>query len=540
MRSWPPARSDVVARVSVPQGTQPTGLYLAGERLVVLGAFIDPQGALHGTRALVYDVSDRARPELTRTVDIEGQLIASRRVGRELYVVTNTQLRMPEKLARAAQALAQQLQQPQGVGLRPWEQQDRLARWLRAELTASVSDADLEEALPRVRDRGRLARLACADLWLPRDVNQLGVVTLTRVSLVGEPSATVGVMGYGSQMVYASSRALYVTAQAWDQQAWPRRIVPRTRIHKFALRGPTGAPSYEGSGAVPGSPLNQFSLSEHADHLRVTTTSIDENGGGQTINNLFVLRASDRRLAIVGAITGLAKGERIFAARMFGDKGYIVTFRQTDPLYTVDLSDPTQPRVAGELKVNGFSNYIHPIGGDLLLTIGQDADDRGRVQGLHLQVFDVSDAERPRRRFHHRMNLAGYSWSPAQHDHHAFTYDPRTRTLAVPAQFQGGKNDFAGLLLFRVDPRHGIDELGRIGHDDLGERYRALVCAGGSPQLQAAYCQDGNRAAWRGIINRSIIIDDHVYSFSQFGLQVNALDEPAKAVASVPWLRSPG
>jgi uncharacterized secreted protein with C-terminal beta-propeller domain len=125
-------------------------------------------------------------------------------------------------------------------------------------------------------------------------------------------------------------------------------------------------------------------MSEHNGDLRVATTDWSWNGqqGG---NHLFVLRPHGTRLDVIGAIRGLAKGERIYAGRMFGDKGYLVTFRQTDPLFTLDLSDPRHPRVAGELKINGFSNYIHPMGNDLLLTIGQDATEQGRVTGLHLR-----------------------------------------------------------------------------------------------------------------------------------------------------------
>jgi Beta propeller domain/Vault protein inter-alpha-trypsin domain len=198
----------------------------------------------------------------------------------------------------------------------------------------------------------------------------------------------VGAMVSGGQ-VYASTESIYVSAPAyiWNQQGYANY---QTQIHQFALTKNDGRPTYVASGAVDGQLLNQFSMSEHEGNLRVATTDWNWNGneGG---NHLFVLHANAHHLDTIGAIRGLAKGERIYAGRMFGDKGYLVTFRQTDPLFTLDLSDPRHPKVAGELKINGFSNYIHPMDDNLLLAIGQDADDTGRVQGFHMQVFDVTD-----------------------------------------------------------------------------------------------------------------------------------------------------
>jgi len=176
----------------------------------------------------------------------------------------------------------------------------------------------------------------------------------------------------------------------------------------------------------------------------------------------------------VGAIRGLARGERIYAARMFGDKGYIVTFRQTDPLFTVDLSNPHEPRVVGELKVNRFSSYIHPLDRDHLLTIGQEADDRGRRLGAHLQIFDVRDFKHPRRTHHYQLHQLGpYAQSAAQQSHRAFTYDPRTRVLAIPLVYNNhAKRDaFNGLLLLRAGAQ-GFEELGRVSHASLWPQAR--------------------------------------------------------------------
>ena len=124
-----------------------------------------------------------------------------------------------------------------------------------------------------------------------------------------------------------------------------------------------------------------------------------------------------------GRIGELGKGERVYAVRFVGDVGYVVTFRQIDPLYTVDLADPERPRVLGELKIAGYSAYLHPIGEDLLLGIGQNADAEGRRLGTQLSIFDVSNLRRPQLLHHEAL---GAGWSEAENDHHAFLFWPRT------------------------------------------------------------------------------------------------------------------
>src|SRR5262249_50020037 len=144
--------------------------------------------------------------------------------------------------------------------------------------------------------------------------------------------------------------------------------------------GRGGKPRFEARGTIRGTVLNQFAMSEHNGYLRVATSD------NWATNDLYVLRSTGGRLETAGLLTGLGKNERIFAVRMLGDRGYVVTFRRTDPLFTLDLSNPNRPEVAGELHIDGFSTYLHPLGKHHLLAIGQDADPRGIPTGLHLQV----------------------------------------------------------------------------------------------------------------------------------------------------------
>jgi uncharacterized secreted protein with C-terminal beta-propeller domain len=194
-----------------------------------------------------------------------------------------------------------------------------------------------------------------------------------------------------------------------------------------------------------------------------------------------------------------------------GAKGYVVTFEQIDPLYTLDLSEPTQPKVVGELEVTGFSSYLHPIGDDYLLAVGQEADEEGRVIGLAVSIFDVRDFADPK--LAHRYLIESeddtWSWSEALHDHHAFTY--HRGVLSIPAYIGGAQESFSGLLVLAVDPEDGIWELGRIDHQDLST---------------------SEDRAW---MRRSVYIEDAIYSLSSAGVKVNSLSNPEVELAKVPF-----
>jgi uncharacterized secreted protein with C-terminal beta-propeller domain len=150
------------------------------------------------------------------------------------------------------------------------------------------------------------------------------------------------------------------------------------------------------------------------------------NQGTATESSVYVL---DSGLRQIGHVGGLGKGEQVYAVRFVGPTGYVVTFRQTDPLYVVDLREPTAPRVSGELKINGYSSYLHPAGDGRLIGVGQDGSDNGQLTGLQVSLFDVSDPARPSRLS--RYALPG-GYSQAESDPHAFLYWPATGTLVIP------------------------------------------------------------------------------------------------------------
>jgi hypothetical protein len=240
----------------------------------------------------------------------------------------------------------------------------------------------------------------------------------------------------------------------------------------------------------------------------------DPIGPTGTDSVVWVLRDEGGELRQIGSVGGLGRGEQIQSVRFMGDIGYVVTFRQVDPLYTVDLSDPANPQVMGELKIPGFSSYLHPITDGLLLGIGRDADLSGRTTGMQLTVFDVSDLSSPTEI--QRVSLPDAS-SNAEWDHHAFLWWPETSTAVVPVQEFAPTGVFTGAIGYRVGPA-GIGELGRVTHPE-----DPTFIDGSCPP--GADCVEPIELAFGGTpITRSLVVDGRLVTVSSAGLETSDLN----------------
>ncbi|MFT5506399.1 MAG: hypothetical protein ACI8XC_004127, partial [Gammaproteobacteria bacterium] len=296
----------------------------------------------------------------------------------------------------------------------------------------------------------------------------------------------------------------------------------QTAIHHFSI-GET-KPVYQSSTAVAGYINDVFSMSFNNDHLRVATSErFRQNIEGVTIedaNHLFVLKDNDTKgMDITGQVLGYAPGEQIFSARFFSDKAFVVTFRQVDPLFGFDLSDPTNPTIVSELKIPGFSTYIHPLSEDLLITIGEDGDETGSNNDIAIKLFDVSDLSDMRLLDNFVPSPgSGYSWSAASWDHHAFNYHAEANMLVIPySSYNYGQNSgFSGMLAMNIDTDAAlISELGRIDHRAL----RTSQCS----QSGNEFCQyDSYYNYWPSQPRRSVIMTDdanrYLYAISSIGL----------------------
>jgi hypothetical protein len=400
-----------------------------------------------------------------------------------------------------------------------------------------LAESTIEDWLPRYAlsgagDPNEGPLVDCDDIRHPEVYSGTAMLTVLSVDLAGSLRAegSVGVMADG-QTVYGTESSLYI-ADDHSSFAFPTDIgpsapllaeplaEPQTEVHKFDVTEP-GQPRYVGSGVVDGRILNQYSLSEYDGHLRIATTEDNLSVAPVPVpgdvpasqSRVAVLTQRGDRLVEVGSVGGLGKGEQIYAVRFVGPVGYVVTFRQTDPLYTLDLSDPTRPRVVGELKIPGYSAYLHPAGDGRLIGVGQDANANGQVQGGQVSLFDVTDVAAPTRL--DTYTITG-GWSDVEYDPHAFLYWPDTGTVVLPVWAYGAAGGSlengeklamaAGALVLRLDG-DALIEVGVLSH---------VRSAG-----QVDWSHDPS-------IRRSLIIGETLWTVSGSGAMASDLDDLAE------------
>jgi len=300
-------------------------------------------------------------------------------------------------------------------------------------------------------------------------------------TLFQSQSSISGIMLPTSDMdIYANNDMLIIGARGYENVDGESYWNEYTYLVGFDLIYGLAIPSAVGK--VQGYVLNQFSMDHYNNYLRVATATNAKWGiinskkqkyGEITpsTNQVYILQKQGTEFQIISQVNDLGTTERIYSVRFVQDRGYVVTFRIIDPLYTLDLSQPTNPRVVGELKISGYSNYIHPIDdGNTLLTIGQDADEiTGALKGLQISLFDVSDMSNPTLL---QKKVVQDSNSDAQYDHHAFRYLPLSKVLIIPvSSYYNSKELFDGFYLYSIDSSKTktegiVDKIGEVIHAD--------------------------------------------------------------------------
>ncbi len=473
-------------------------LWMGSMNRIVPGAAIFPVGVTQ-TVVSVFDITERAEPALLSRTALDGDLVAARSSDGVVRLVLRTPFttRLPFVYPSTPEAT---------------ETAERVNREI-------LDAAGLDALLPRIVElpvsdvsgAGETATrpaLACDEVARPATPAGYGTLWVATMAVDAEtptPDGAAAVLASGD-VAYATADSLYVATSPWSP--WMPRPMPMvvadggatgsvsasggpvTDIHAFALDGT--AARYVASGEIPGTLLNQFSMSEFGGDLRVAATTdgswSDAGGATPSSSAVRVLRRNGDTLVQVGALEGLGVTERIHAVRFIGDRAYVVTFRQVDPLYVVDLADPTAPALRGELKIPGFSSYLHPIGDGLLVGVGYDADEAtGATTGMQLSLFDVRDPAAPQRIG--TLGL-GNGWSPAGGDHLAFLWWPDATggggRVILPVQNWDDDRPvpFNGAVVATVDPATAtVAEAGRVEQTASGDPWsstieRALVVEG--------------------------------------------------------------
>ena len=481
-----------LARTQLP-GMRPgygdTEILLVGDRLVALSTGVDAADeedwTSPTTRVAVVDVSDPASPEVLETLSVDGTLDSVRQHGDLVRVVVATGLpaldfRTPGSRLGERSALAHNRRLVRRTTLQDWLPQ------------GSVGDGDSTDLVP------------CDAVAVPEDetgaLGTTSVLTLTPDSVDAGQFPTTGVaLASPSSTTYTSTDRLYLATDAggwampWrasadlmgrsllDTPVEPTGEPGRTHLYAFALDGPTT--TFTAAGTVDGSVANRWSMDSADQVLRVAVGPTEATGN---FSSVLTLAERDGRLVETGRVDRLGVDEEIKSVRWFDDLAIVVTFRQTDPLYAVDLTDTDAPRLLGELKIPGYSQYLHPISDTRLIGVGQRADPRtGAERGGQAALFDIADLRNPR-----RLDTVAYprhSWMNAAEDPRQFTWLPGASTaFTVVTDGETGRTAWLtqltvtedGLREHRTEVDHGHDVL-RVRLLPLGERRVALVTGDG-------------------------------------------------------------
>ena len=489
VKAYPSEEARILSKIELDETV--VGLFINGDRLIVL----ENQGGIYATREYwaedtgpvipaepktcvkVYDVSDRESPILTREIAVDGEYVGTRMVGDYVYAI---------------------------VSKPAYEQDDEIS-------------------LPKI-DLGNGETTILPPEIYKCDVEDYGYIFTTIVAVNtqkdDEEAARQTLLLGASSNLYVSLENIYITSTRWLSGGDSEE----TAVHRIHIE--EGKIEYQASGEFPGRVLNQFSMDEYQGVFRVATTTWEQAGferGATSQNNLYVL---DANLDVVGRLENLAPGESIYSARFMGERCYLVTFVKIDPLFVIDLRDPYNPKVLGELKVTGYSDYLHPYDENHIIGIGKEAveaveGDFAWYQGVKIALFDVSDVENPKEVAKYEIGDRGTD-SEALRDHKAFLLDQSRDLLVLPillAEIDQSKYPYPdpsaygeyvwqGAYVFDISLEEGFQLRGGITHYENG-----------GDLSQEGYYFGGPES-----VQRSLYIGDVLYTISQAKIKVNSLE----------------
>jgi len=449
LKAYPATQAKILSTLRF--AGQPTALYINGDRVALIatdfwtrpiaactpGACNTYPGSTQRTLIYVFSVRDPANPVLVREVDIDGSYTSSRMIGSQLYFVTSSQI--PYQL--------DELELPTihddhgGISTPP---------------VYGFNTTDQEFAF-----------------------STIGSLNVAGTSSVPATTFIVGTAG----TVYVSPSHLYIAIPDRTRN----RASTTTTVHSFAIDN--GKLSYAAGGTIDGTLLNQYSLDEYDSNLRVATT-IATGSWQMNAGRYSKVTILDKNLRTLGTLPDIAPGESIYAARFMGDRLYLVTFRQTDPFFVIGLADPKHPVILGELKIPGFSSYLHPYDPDHIIGIGKES----AGGPLKIALFDVSDVNNPVLKDSETIGEA-FSTSPVLEDPKAFLFDREKDLLVLPVQTEtpsfcpargpcSPPNSWGGAYVYGVNPRTGFTLKGTVRH------YSSSYSSYQSPVMRSLYIED--------------------------------------------------
>jgi inhibitor of cysteine peptidase len=531
VRAYPAEQAGVTARITFDMNDSIQSFFLNDDRLIVFcggygypilygeGIAADimmPRWGAGEMSVKVYDISDRASPAIIKTIKLEGSFTDARMIDSYIYVVATTP----------------------------------------TYTIYNTYDGNATLKVPTVTVDDQTTTIAADDIYYV-DVPDLAD-SMTHVLSLNIDTMDLNeksfMLGQGQTMYVSQNNIFLATThsepiETFAPQPGGYDYKETTILHKIAIN--QSSIDYVAQGEVPGHILNQFAMDEYHGSFRIATTESSYNDGNyQSTNNVYVL---DGNLKRIGSLQDLAPGESIYAVRFLGDRAYLVTFVQVDPLFVIDLSDPTNPSVLGELKIPGYSTYLHPYDADHIIGIGREVDPSidadlvhtpgaiyyTAIQGLKLALFDVTDVTNPLELESITIGDRGTD-SPALYDHKAFLFDKDKGLLVIPVNlyeipqqkldtlndtngtdnfidWNWGQNTFQGAYVYHLTLDGGFRLQGRITHRD-------------DNQPQDFY---GYWGSYSTDITRSLYIGNILYTISQNKIKANSLEGDLQELASI-------
>lgn len=432
----------------------PSQLYINKDKLIVIGGefptvisntqtkekFIEDvsEGIKLQSAIAIYDIQNRAEPKEIRRIKVEGSFLSSRMIGDNVYFAVN-----------------------KSINTYP------IARY-------DCKEIEPQDFQPKYQDTisGEEKAVEYSKIYHFENIQSPNYLILGGFNLNNTEEVEIKTFLGAGETVYCSEENMYIVKTSNEMNNRTHEITgSNTQILKFALNN--GKINYNAETKIDGYINNQFSMSEKDGYFRIATTNgIMWNLTDETTNTLYVL---NDKLEQVGKLEGLAKGEKIYSVRYVDDKAYIVTFKEIDPLFVIDLSNPSKPKVLGELKIPGYSTYLHPYDENHIIGFGYDTKGDGTritTNGLKMVMFDTTDLSNPKELF--KVNIGDrYTSSDLTFDHKALLYMKDKNLIAFPIIKYSRKTEYKGLI-YKIDLQQGFILDGEISITSSKSNYNPI------------------------------------------------------------------
>jgi len=526
LNAYPAEEMQILSEINI---TNPINIFINKDKLVV---FSNEYSGREGSLISIYDISDRTDPELDQEVELDGYYVDARMIDNYVYLIANKYTNYNDVILPYVSVDGVKETMPVSdiyyfptydssyiftnilalnIADGSYETQTYL---LGSSYTIYVSENNIYlTGTKTISSKDYFQDFldeVVLSLLPSEEKSKVEAIMVSEDPFYIKQREVSEVLSDYSMKLVGKEKSSFDSELSDKMEEFNTKLqkkLSQTIIHKIEIN--KDQIEYIANGEVPGTVLNQFSMDEFNKDFRIATTTGNTWGNANSLNHLYVL---DENLKIIGSLEDLAKGERIYSVRFMGEKAYVVTFRQVDPLFVIDLSDSTNPEVLGQLKITGYSSYLHPYDENHIIGIGKEATAEGRAQGLKIALFDVSDVENPIEQAKYEVKEQ-WSDSTALYDHKAFLFDKEKELLVLPVSYtkEIHKDYVEGQILvgFKEDvTREQAEEL----IDSYGLSYESIFTGPNAwidPLLKSmkVYVPNGKEQEWIKLFEKEALVD---------------------------------